>query len=242
MKIRIYCDDCGKNGVDNPFMIVPINQSGIYSLTCSNGHNATFVLNQQKYQVLAEGAMQAIIDDYFREAVSSFTACLERFYEFYIRVIAFHRLGADKIDEIEKTWKLVKNMSERQTGMYFLAYLFDEGRCPDKLKDNMTSIRNKVIHQGLMPSRDEAIDYGQAVMDVLQPVLWDTADRYKAEITALSLIEQRRLHQITQHIPNVRRNNPALHLSPHNYQRIRFDIRQQAESRGKTALRVQALG
>ncbi|RKR31632.1 hypothetical protein [Paraburkholderia sp. BL17N1] len=42
-------------------------------------------LRQQKYEALFQIGAYATEDGYYREPVSSFTASLERFYEFFVR-------------------------------------------------------------------------------------------------------------------------------------------------------------
>lgn len=55
--------------------------------------------------MLFEIALNAIVDGYQREAVSSFAASIERFYEFAIRVLT--RTSQVPRDIIESAWKAV---------------------------------------------------------------------------------------------------------------------------------------
>ena len=64
---------------------VEICDDGKYEVTCTRGHKETVILQQQKFEILFEIGAHAIIDGYYREAVSSFAASLERFYEFSIK-------------------------------------------------------------------------------------------------------------------------------------------------------------
>ncbi len=47
-----------------------------------------------RFEVLTETAMQAIVDGYYREAVASFAASLERIFQFYVEVVT-HSKGID---------------------------------------------------------------------------------------------------------------------------------------------------
>lgn len=67
------------------FTAVEVRDENHYALTCPKGHRNVVVLQQQKFEVLFEIGAHAIEDGYYREAVSSFTASLERFYEFFVR-------------------------------------------------------------------------------------------------------------------------------------------------------------
>jgi hypothetical protein len=50
-------------------------------------------------------------------------------------------------------------------------YLLEVGSKPTLLSNNKTEFRNDVIHKGEIPSREKAIAYGQAVLDVIRPHL-----------------------------------------------------------------------
>lgn len=63
---------------------IEINDSGVYTTTCRNGHTNSAISQQHKHETLFELATFAILDGYYREAVMSFAASLERFYEFVI--------------------------------------------------------------------------------------------------------------------------------------------------------------
>jgi len=45
------------------------------------------------------------------------------------------------------------------------------GSRPALLSNNKVKFRNEVIHKGKIPSKEQAIEYGQAVLDVVRPLL-----------------------------------------------------------------------
>lgn len=135
---------------------------------CQQGHKSVVVLQSQKFAILAELAVTAILDGYYREAVSTFASSLERFQEFYIKTVLRSR-GFD-LEMFEKLWKGVHKQSERQFGAYQFVFGLEEGEPPRMLSNNKVTFRNKVIHQGLIPTYDEAIAFGQSVADVVNPV------------------------------------------------------------------------
>jgi hypothetical protein len=75
-------DDLPNAGV---VAVVPIADEVTYEVECSRGHRSFILLQQQRFEVLLQIGAYAIVDGCAREAVSSFTASLERFYEFFIR-------------------------------------------------------------------------------------------------------------------------------------------------------------
>ncbi len=154
-----------------------ITDGRVYEYSCEHGHCT--ILNHQAYefQVLFEIGCQAILDGYHREAVASFNSALERFYEFYIRAILISRSSAQS--ESESCWRVVKSSSERQLGAFTYVYLVEEGVAPlalDELpvgntrKKQFKSFRNNVVHGGTIPTREQALSFGQIVLDFIVPI------------------------------------------------------------------------
>jgi hypothetical protein len=147
----------------------PVEESGLYRMKCDRGHETVTCLQQMKFEVLMDLAAYAITDGYYREAVSSFAAALERFQEFYIRV----QCDRQKIAAagVEAAWKHVSAQSERQLGAFAFAYLGANGTPPPMLSPNDVKFRNDAIHKGRIPSREEAIRFGERVLEIILPVL-----------------------------------------------------------------------
>jgi len=105
--------------------LAELQDNGLYSLRCPAGHESIICLQEQKFELLYELAVNAIVDGYYREAIASFTTALERFYEFYIQVIcAKHKLNEEIFQE---AWQKVAPQSERQLGAYIFAYVVENG-------------------------------------------------------------------------------------------------------------------
>jgi len=105
--------------LDVPVPLTRLSDSGEYEVTCGKGHESSVILDNVKFELLFEMGLNAIIDGYPREAISSFTSALERFYEFYWRIVMNHQ-GISK-DTIDSSWKPLSKMSERQVGAYVTA-------------------------------------------------------------------------------------------------------------------------
>ena len=148
-----------------------------YDFVCEEGHRNYVVLQQSRFEVLSDVAVNAIVDGYFREAVASFTASLERFYEWYVRVVYMEAEGDS--DLINNVWKSVAAQSERQLGMFIATYTSENREQPPLMSNKMVSFRNAVIHKGYLPSEAEAIDYGESISDILVPLFRESARRYK---------------------------------------------------------------
>src|ERR1700730_1276130 len=82
-----------------------LEESGLYRIHCERGHDTITCLQEMKFEMLFDLGANAVIDGYYREAVSAFTAALERLYEFYIRIQCDRRSIPTAL--FESTWKPV---------------------------------------------------------------------------------------------------------------------------------------
>lgn len=187
MKIPISCSECEKEITDeNPVVdvygtVLLVSESGYYEFTCPKGHKTSTILNMQKYDLLFTLGVNAFIDCYYREAFVNFSASLERFYEFALRVIA--RSKQIDSDLFEKSWKNVSNQSERQFGAFLFSWLFIEGQfyteIAHKKIGEMTQLRNEIVHKGKLASQEDCKGYGQYVVGIMKPIRDILFDKYK---------------------------------------------------------------
>jgi hypothetical protein len=184
--VRIYltCMKCQTEGVSpTEFIAAELENSGLYRMVCGQrNHETVTCLQAQKFEVLFDLATHAIVDGYYRDAVSSFTSSLERFFEFCIGVIC-DKQGVD-MAALEAAWKHVSSQSERQIGAYIFSYLLSMKTPPKLLSQKNTEFRNDVIHKGRIPSREEAIQFGEAVAEVITRTLSDLRSNDETYIQA----------------------------------------------------------
>lgn len=162
------------------FAFVEFRDDGRYELTCSCSHQTTIVLQEHKFEILFDIGAYAILDGYYREAVSSFTSSLERVYEFYIKVITIEK--GIKEEPFASSWKMVANQSERQLGAFIFLYTLEHGISPTLLNNSNAKFRNEVIHKGKIPTKKEALSYGNAVLEVVRPILKDLKENYSDSV------------------------------------------------------------
>lgn len=164
MKLPITCNECKATslGQISYHDQIEIRDDFLYKIRCPEGHESATRLIEQRYEILFEIGAYAIVDGYYREAISSFTASLERYYEFFIKTALTNQSLTD--EEIKKSWKNVASQSERQLGGYIFAHLLFTRRSPILLDTKLIQLRNEVIHKGKIPSRDESIKYGENVL------------------------------------------------------------------------------
>ena len=149
--------------------LVEVPDDGVLWSLCDLGHRTAAVLQNQKFALLAEIAVEGIVKENYREAIGTFAASLERLWEYGLRVIS--REQGVPADVFAAAWKPMSKQSERQLGAFMAAYLIRTGTRAPELNQKAVELRNQVIHHGYIPSRQDAIRYGQAVADCAYPLL-----------------------------------------------------------------------
>lgn len=182
MRIPLACMKCFQENGKPDDVVYPaeLQDNGLYWMKCRGGHETVTCLQEQKFELLFDLGANAIVDGYYREAVSSFTSALERFYEFYVQVICEKSKVSE--DAFTATWKKVAAQSERQLGAFAFVFLVEKAAPPQLLPDAMTKFRNDVIHKGKIPSRQEAVDYGQEVLNLVTPVLRELKTQHTDQV------------------------------------------------------------
>lgn len=159
---------------------VEFADSSVHDVICAQcGARYCVFLRKQKFEVLFDLGTRALMDGYAREAVASFAAALERFLEFYVRAATLERAAGTEVDfasalaALDGTWRHVASQSERQLGMFALAYLLREGHEPEFLTPRGlgTEFRNRVIHRGSLPTRAEVEAYAASVFALIDRLL-----------------------------------------------------------------------
>lgn len=169
MKLLVTCSQCISKDARLFATKLEVRDDGLYELICPSGHKSATRIQQLAFEVLFEIGVHAVIDGYYREAVSSFTASLERFYEFALKALVRNSGGG--ID-VEKVWKPIQSSSERQLGAFSVVWSIVMGETPQLLPDSgptSRSFRNAVVHKGKIPTRGEAVAFGQAVIEIMHP-------------------------------------------------------------------------
>jgi hypothetical protein len=175
VRLLVGCPQCLKEAriERDELTYVELRDDAYYDIECGQGHRGSVLFTVEKFAVLFESGAMALLDGYTREAVSSFAASLERFYEYWIRVALF---GSGVTPEsIESGWKLVARQSERQYGAFCVLYQREFGEVPVGLSTKRIEFRNDVIHKGYVPRRAEVEEYASDVL-ILLVQLWRELD------------------------------------------------------------------
>jgi len=168
MEVSLSCSVCRPFQGQFTVKVLPKNDC-VYEFECPSGHQFTANILYHDFQKLFEVAVNALADDYYREAVGSFAASYERFMELSIRII----MKANGVDaeNLESGWKAIARQSERQLGAFIFLFLREFSRRPQLLTDRQVQLRNKVIHQGYFPDREECLKYGTEVLESIRSTI-----------------------------------------------------------------------
>lgn len=167
MRINISCPQCAQAaGGFAVFHVDEIREDGLYTGKCPRGHDLLVATQTLRHEMLFEIALNAIVDGYRREAISSFAAAIERFFEFAIGVLAQNRGVSAPV--FAAAWKAVAVQSERQLGAFTFLYTVSFGEVPRLLTDRMVKLRNDVIHRGMLPEQEQVLEFGAAAYEVIQ--------------------------------------------------------------------------
>lgn len=207
MKILLHpCQTCAhQSAVRLPSRVVSLRDDQIYVSTCTQGHKEVTHYNHHKFDMLYMSALNALVDGYYRDAVTTFAACLERFYVFYAEAVLWrHGITAEAFDEAkEVVWQ-----SERQLGLFVAAYLLATAKAPADIdsrqvkmqqpgtKKSFKKFRNDVVHNGLIPTEDEAKQVGDIVFRYIQSICASTPLMVTDWNAVSGYMQSRVLHQL----------------------------------------------
>ncbi|MHC2299188.1 hypothetical protein [Rhizobium mongolense] len=190
MRVLFTCMECmlQDNKPSDDFHLVEYNEAGRYEATCKRGHRITAVAQEQRFEVLFEIGAPAILDGYYREAVASFTAAMERFFEFALRTL----LRDTEANQFDSAWNNVAKQSERQLGAFIFVWALRFGKCPRLLGNRQVQFRNDVVHKGLLPTKTEAVAYGEEVFSLIKEKIMDLKKRSTDDVFAVVMSDFRK--------------------------------------------------
>jgi hypothetical protein len=179
--VRVYvsCWKCSFDKLPRVQHVLPLQEDAIFQIECPTHGTNVVDLQNLKFELLFESGALAIADDRTREGVLDIGASLERFLEFYLDVIRCARQVPD--DVFARFWKPMKNLSERQQGAFAAAYLIETGQ-PPAYPTRWTEFRNRVVHQGYIPSIDQAVDRGEEVRQFMYRLIDELKATHKPGI------------------------------------------------------------
>jgi hypothetical protein len=164
LEIFASCIECQKELNRPPFeelCFVRYYDDGIAEVHCSRGHKSALLIQSPKFEVLLESGVNAVAAGFTLEAAASFSAALERFYEYGTQVLCTHRRLPHAV--YEQMFKSMSRQSERQLGAFLTLYAIEFGTAYAP-NPNVTEFRNSVIHKGLIPEPEKARSFCEKVL------------------------------------------------------------------------------
>jgi hypothetical protein len=183
MKIDVVCFKCSSEADGNAQCFVQtIREDGFYDVRCPKGHEVLVITQTLRHEMLFEIALNAIKDGYYREAVASFAASAERFFEFGIRVLA--RSQNIQSDTLNNAWDSISQQSERQLGAYIFLYTTQANCMPIIFSNKEAGFRNGIVHKGLLPAKERVIEFGAATYKIIQSGTTMLRDKFLSHVNA----------------------------------------------------------
>lgn len=189
MKIRTTCMQCfyeaegatkGTVYMESP--AIELDKWPYMEIECKHGHITRLKLDIELYELLFQQATYCIMDGYYREAIATYNAALERFFEYAIEIMS--RKAMPEI-EFGVMWKEVSKQSERQLGAYYFLFATQIGATPEFLNRGKVELRNAVVHKGKLATKVEAKDFGEYVFGYIKRAEQQLKEKYNEEIIFL---------------------------------------------------------
>ena len=137
-------------------IFAPYYEDRLALIKCSRGHDSMLMLQSLKFEVLLESGAAALAAGFTLEAAASFSAALERFFEFCTRTMLIHQ--GLSVSDIEPVFSGMTRQSERQLGAFLVLHrlVLRTAYTPNK---KIIEFRNAVIHKGQIPTPPEVEDF-----------------------------------------------------------------------------------
>ena len=201
MKIKYHCSACFSEAGSDPAHLLSLYKSTsvieidtwpFFEVECNQGHKQRFTIGLELYALLFQQATYCIMDGYYREAIGTYNAALERFFEYAIEVIAMKQYPQMNFEEF---WKTVRNQSERQLGIFYFVWSSYFNEKPILLQNKKVELRNNVIHKGILATKNDAMEFGEYIFDYIKKVNKQISENLGAE---LSIFESRRIYRVAK--------------------------------------------
>ena len=202
MNFSIPCMQCQKeNGIPSfEFKRLELTDDFYFLSTCSKGHTSITILQNERFEILFDLACESFTNGYYREAVFNAASSIERFHEFFVKVITIKNLkGVPDYDNfIDTTWKELTHQSERQLGAFYMVYLNEFKSVPPIFDKHKVTFRNNIIHKGAIPSKDKTYDYLKYAFGYIKNLLRPLKNNYNDYINLLTFKNLRDIRKSAQ--------------------------------------------
>ena len=172
---------------------VDFRGDGIYEYVWPEGHKTITVCQTDHSEMLIEHAVYAFMDRDFRGVINNGASGIDAYLNFHIEILL---LAAGKsLEDVASAIKLIDRQENRRWGAFWaLESQFGQGKLPE-LPRKAVELRNQVVHQGEVPTEEQALDYLKAVCAFVAPLDKRLHEKHRKEIN-------KRFFAKAQNIPN----------------------------------------
>jgi hypothetical protein len=173
MKIKNKCPDCNKDNLSEI-----LGNKLLFTTKCPSGHEYNVLIKDDTLSaVLFDNACLAIHNDCYRAAVLDFQSSLEKLWEEHIR---FHLITINSPNErINLLDNLMKKNSHIKEGAFYMLHTINNNDLRDKkFNEKREEMRNNVFHKGYVPTKEDAIDFGQKTLMLISDIMHNPDKEY----------------------------------------------------------------
>lgn len=156
----------------NSYIVKNYDMDGVLQVICPKCKETIIVVNQcLQFEIYLQCAVERFLTADYAEAVFLLAKSREAFVEFVIDLLCYERRL--KVDLNKNGLRL----SERRYGFFDGLYFMRFGDVINLNAWNM-DIRNKIMHNGIYPKRQDVINFGNNILQFFYKVI----DKIKSEI------------------------------------------------------------
>lgn len=191
MKLTVYCLDCMGATQLPDGVIVDVDDAGYYEITCRNGHQQRYVQLMPKWELLFDASLYALQHTDYHSAVTHASTSQDAFYAFCIAVVL---RAAGVSDQERERVRAKTKLAERRLGAMHLAYAMTKKTAFSHDSQKRTELRNRVVHDGYLPTRKKAFDYVEGTYNALTDAMVALKATFPAHVESelMARLEERR--------------------------------------------------
>lgn len=186
LEARLATIEIKKGGVKffSPIAEVGVGEFGedlIAICVCAHGHKFRVTHHSVlHFDLLTHTGLQAFSEAFYGESVMNLMAALENAFGYFCQVIFFSNGGS--FEAFDEAWSALGKQSERRLGWFSAVWLLETGRV-FRMPGKRSQFRNDVIHNGVIPSQAQALDFGEWVIASLYDILEALKPKHEKSMT-----------------------------------------------------------
>lgn len=205
MEITTSCPKCSKDEQLNYSCMFKVKIDEHFftgkTVICNNDHEVYFISKDHRYQFLFQQAIESYNLGFYIECFNALHSGLDAFKKEFVATFLFNE--SKNIDNVLHCVKMLKR-SEMINGAFVTScFSLSDGEPLVNLPTKKIHFRNTVIHEGVIPSKNDCEETGNLIFDIVAKannILWKRYDKqidfhqimqtYQNALTAYKLEEK----------------------------------------------------